>query len=47
MVGYPDMYEPRKRLDVGTWSVMGIGMGYAIAAAKAETGKPVLSPSRR
>lgn len=28
-----DMYRPRKRLDVGTWGVMGIGMGYAIAAA--------------
>ncbi len=28
-----DMYQPRKRLDVGTWGVMGIGMGYAIAAA--------------
>ena len=28
-----DMYEPRKRLDVGTWGVMGIGMGYSIAAA--------------
>ena len=28
-----DMYQPRKRLDVGTWGVMGIGMGFAIAAA--------------
>ncbi len=28
-----DMYKPRKRLDVGTWGVMGIGMGYAVAAA--------------
>ncbi len=37
-----DMYQPRKRLDVGTWGVMGIGMGYAIAAA-IETGKPVLA----
>ena len=37
-----DIYQPRKRLDVGTWGVMGIGMGYAIAAA-IETGKPVLS----
>ena len=25
-----DMYEPRKRFDVGTWGIMGIGMGYAI-----------------
>ena len=37
-----DIYEPRKRLDVGTWGVMGIGMGYAVAAA-VETGKPVLA----
>jgi oxalyl-CoA decarboxylase len=28
-----DMHEPRKRLDSGTWGVMGIGMGYAIGAA--------------
>jgi oxalyl-CoA decarboxylase len=40
--GAIDMYQPRKRLDVGTWGVMGIGMGYAIAAA-IETGKPVLA----
>jgi oxalyl-CoA decarboxylase len=37
-----DIYQPRKRLDVGTWGVMGIGMGYAVAAA-IETGKPVLA----
>lgn len=37
-----DMYQPRKRLDVGTWGVMGIGMGSAIAAA-VETHKPVLA----
>jgi oxalyl-CoA decarboxylase len=37
-----DVYKPRKRLDVGTWGVMGIGMGQAIAAA-VETGKPVLA----
>jgi oxalyl-CoA decarboxylase len=37
-----DMYQPRKRIDVGTWGVMGIGMGYAAAAA-IETGKPVLA----
>jgi oxalyl-CoA decarboxylase len=37
-----DMYKPRKRLDVGTWGVMGIGMGSAIAAA-VETGHPVLA----
>ena len=40
--GVIDMYQPRKRLDVGTWGVMGVGMGYAIAAA-IETGKPVLA----
>jgi len=40
--GVIDMYKPRKRLDVGTWGVMGIGMGQCIAAA-VETGKPVLA----
>jgi len=40
--GIIDMYQPRKRLDVGTWGVMGIGMGFAIAAA-IETGKRVLA----
>lgn len=40
--GIIDMYEPRKRLDVGTWGVMGIGMGFAVGAA-VETGKPVLA----
>ena len=28
-----DMYKPRKRLDVGTWGIMGVGMGYSVAAA--------------
>jgi oxalyl-CoA decarboxylase len=37
-----DMYQPRKRLDVGTWGIMGIGMGFAIAAAVV-TGKPVIA----
>ncbi len=37
-----DMYEPRKRLDVGTWGIMGIGMGFAVAAA-VDTGKPVIA----
>jgi oxalyl-CoA decarboxylase len=37
-----DMDKPRHRLDSGTWGVMGIGMGYAIAAA-AVTGKPVVA----
>src|SRR5881396_3105734 len=40
--GVIDMYKPRKRLDVGTWGVMGIGMGYSIAAA-VETGNRVLA----
>jgi oxalyl-CoA decarboxylase len=40
--GVIDMYQPRKRLDVGTWGVMGIGMGFSVAAA-IETGKPVLA----
>ena len=37
-----DMYKPRKRLDVGTWGIMGIGMGFAVAAAVA-TGEQVLA----
>ncbi|HEX5778743.1 MAG TPA: oxalyl-CoA decarboxylase [Xanthobacteraceae bacterium] len=40
--GIIDIYKPRKRIDVGTWGIMGIGMGYSIAAA-IETGKPVLA----
>ena len=37
-----DMHEPRRRLDSGTWGVMGVGMGYAIATAVV-TGKPVVA----
>ena len=37
-----DMYQPRKRLDVGTWGIMGIGMGFAIGAA-VETNLPVIA----
>ena len=37
-----DMYQPRKRLDVGTWGVMGIGMGFAVAAAVV-SGKQVIA----
>ncbi len=37
-----DMRVPRRRLDSGTWGVMGIGMGYAIGAAVV-TGKPVVA----
>ena len=36
------MREPRKRLDSGTWGVMGVGMGYAIAAA-VESGQSVVA----
>jgi len=37
-----DMYLPRKRLDCGTWGIMGIGMGFAVAAA-VTTNKPVIA----
>lgn len=37
-----DMKLPRHRLDTGTWGVMGVGLGYAIATA-VETGKPVVA----
>jgi oxalyl-CoA decarboxylase len=37
-----DMRAPRKRLDCGTWGVMGVGMGYAIGAAVV-SGKPVVA----
>ncbi len=37
-----DMYKPRKRIDVGTWGVMGIGMGFAVAAAVV-SGGPVIA----
>jgi oxalyl-CoA decarboxylase len=37
-----DIYEPRKRLDVGTWGVMGIGMGFAVAAGVV-TGQQVIA----
>ena len=37
-----DMHQPRKRLDSGTWGIMGIGMGYAIGAA-VTTGLPVVA----
>ncbi len=37
-----DIHRPRHRLDVGTWGVMGIGMGFAVAAA-VETGQTVLA----
>jgi len=37
-----DMQKPRKRIDVGTWGIMGIGMGYCIAAA-VTTGQRVIA----
>lgn len=36
------IHRPRHRLDTGTWGVMGVGLGYAIAAA-VETGSPVVA----
>ena len=39
---FVDMYKPRKRLDVGTWGIMGIGMGFAVAAAVV-SGQPVIA----
>ena len=40
--GIVDIHKPRKRIDVGTWGIMGIGMGYCVAAA-VETGHKVLA----
>lgn len=37
-----NMYLPRRRLDCGTWGVMGVGMGYAIGAA-VTSGLPVVA----
>ncbi|OGB66069.1 MAG: oxalyl-CoA decarboxylase [Burkholderiales bacterium RIFCSPLOWO2_12_FULL_64_99] len=37
-----DMVKPRKRLDVGTWGIMGIGMGFSVAAAVV-SGQPVIA----
>ena len=37
-----DQYRPRRRLDTGTWGVMGVGMGSCVAAATV-TGKPVVA----
>src|SRR5206468_1108055 len=37
-----DMNKPRKRLDVGTWGIMGIGMGFSVAAAVV-SGGPVIA----
>src|SRR2546428_1455235 len=40
--GVIDMYKPRKRLAVGTRGVIGIGMGFGVAAARG-AGTPVLA----
>src|SRR3989440_13078614 len=37
-----DLYKPRKRIDVGTWGIMGVGMSYCVAAAVA-TQHPVIA----
>lgn len=37
-----NMFKPRKRLDVGTWGVMGIGMGFCVGAAVV-TGQRVIA----
>jgi oxalyl-CoA decarboxylase len=37
-----DMHKPRKRIDVGTWGIMGVGMGYCVAAA-VTTRQPVIA----
>jgi oxalyl-CoA decarboxylase len=36
-----DMYKPRKRIDVGTWGIMGVGMGYCVAAAVVSKGQVI------
>ena len=37
--------EPRHRLDAGTYGTMGIGLGFAIAAAVVQPDRPVMSVS--
>ena len=37
------MTFPRQRLDAGTWGTMGVGLGYAVAAAMADSSRPVLA----
>jgi len=37
-----DIHKPRKRIDVGTWGIMGVGMGYCVAAAVVSNG-PVIA----
>lgn len=37
------MNEGRLRLDAGTWGTMGVGLGYAIAAAAVRPGRLVVA----
>jgi 2-hydroxyacyl-CoA lyase 1 len=36
-------YEPRTRVDAGTFGTMGVGLGFAIAAAVTHPGRPVVA----
>src|SRR5258705_10632906 len=36
-----DMYQPRKRIDVGTWGIMGVGMCYCVSAAVVTQQPPI------
>ena len=36
-------YEPRSRLDAGTWGTMGVGPGFALAAQAVNPGKRVIA----
>lgn len=38
-----DNYEPRHRLDAGSWGTMGVGPGFALAAQVANPGKRVIA----
>src|SRR4029077_15876303 len=38
--GALDMYQPRKRLDVGRWGVMGVGLGFGVAPSGPRAGAP-------
>jgi 2-hydroxyacyl-CoA lyase 1 len=36
-------YEPRSRIDAGSYATMGVGLGFAIAAAVTHPGRPVVA----
>ena len=38
-------YDPRTRLDAGSYGTMGVGFGFAVAAAVVQTDRPVVSVS--